>query len=265
MKFIFLNFDTSHLPKFTIPLLWRGWGEVIKMQFLKMTIKLLTISFIMLLATSVYAANEKKLNHDKWEKLTKDLSYQDDIKKVQKEKYQRSNSNNEKNTSKPINIPSFNLSGLAQIILIILVVILLVYIINRFVTKGIATNQSVESLNIDADTAEEKLLETDVDYLLNKAKNAKDWRLALRIYYLKMLKTLHEFNYIEWQKQKTNYQYNIELKNWHALADWKNITHHYERSWYGEKYINEVEFNEQENKLIQMLQQIKTQQPSTLN
>jgi hypothetical protein len=47
----------------------------------------------MLLATSIYAANEKKLNHDKWEKLTKDLSYQDDIKKVQKEKQERNNSN----------------------------------------------------------------------------------------------------------------------------------------------------------------------------
>jgi hypothetical protein len=143
--------------------------------------------------------------------------------------------------------------------------VLLGYIISRFITKGITINQSVESLQIDVENAEEKLLETDVDYLLNKAKSAKDWRLALRMYYLKNLKTLHEQGYIAWQIQKTNYEYNIELKNWNHLSDWKNITLHYERSWYGEKQINETDFIQHENKLLVLIQDIKTQSINNLN
>jgi cell division protein FtsL len=225
-------------------------------------LKLVAIAILIALSASIYASNDKKLNHDKWEKLTKDLSYQDDIKKVQKEKQQRTKQDS---PTKHINYPSVDISGTAQIILILIVVVVLIFIISRFITKGVAVNQSVESLYMEADKAEEKLLQTDVDYLLNKAKDAKDYRLALRIYYLKMLKTLNEFHYIEWQIQKTNYQYNIELTNWNYLPDWKGVTKQYERSWYGEKSINEVEFNEQEIKLLHMIQQVKTQQPPLLN
>jgi hypothetical protein len=120
-------------------------------------------------------------------------------------------------------------------------------------------DKNVSNLNLDVEQAEEKLLETDLEYLLRNAQQQMDWRLALRIYYLMVLKNLHEFNYIKWRKEKTNFDYNLELQNWQSLPDWKKITLQYERSWYGEQLLPQTQFLEQEANIKLILQNLSTQ------
>jgi hypothetical protein len=214
---------------------------------LKIIVALLII--VTITAAKLSASNTSQLSKKKWETLTKDLNYQDDTKKeiIQKNGY------NKKST---IKFPTFKINNTGQIVLIIIVIMVLIFL-SKLIIK-IKPNSTFENLtNID-EKIEDKLLESDIEMLLLNAKKAENWRLSIRIYYLMMLKKLHQFNYINWQKEKTNAQYKYELNNWILLSDWNEITQQYERVWYGENVLNEFDFLNQEIKIVRLLKSIST-------
>jgi hypothetical protein len=210
---------------------------------------LILLFILVLLGAKLEASTTKQLDKKKWETLTKDLNYQDDTKKEIVKK-------NGQAVKPNIKLPTFKIQSAGQIILIIIVVLLLIFISKLIIqTKP---NPTFENLHEAIENAEEKLLVSDIEMLLINAKKAGDWRLAIRIYYLIGLKTLHQFNYINWRKEKTNLQYNNELKGWVLVADWNNITRYYERTWYGENLVTESDFLSHENKIVAILKSIST-------
>jgi hypothetical protein len=78
--------------------------------------------------------------------------------------------------------------------------------------------------------------------LIKEAINQKNYRLAIRYYYLLSLKHLTESDSIAWQPQKTNEDYISEIETDHIKTDFKNITRIYDYVWYGEFNVDVLKF-----------------------
>lgn len=75
----------------------------------------------------------------------------------------------------------------------------------------------------------------DVESALEKAIREGNFKLAVRLYYLGLLKKLNETGVIAWKKDKTNRDYLSELfARDYFFDDIRKLTLSYERVWYGE-------------------------------
>lgn len=104
---------------------------------------------------------------------------------------------------------------------------------------------------------EEELLKSeDLPKLIQKAIEQKNYRLAIRYYYLSLLQKLSKYEFIDWQQQKTNEDYIKEIKQENVKNKFASSTYLYDFVWYGNFEINELEFSKAEiefnelNKLI---------------
>jgi len=106
-------------------------------------------------------------------------------------------------------------------------------------------------------TDEEELIKNeDLSVLIQKAIGQKNYRLAIRYYYLLILQKLSKHEIIDWQQQKTNEDYIKEIKEELLKNKFASSTYLYDFVWYGNFAINEPEFAKAEaafdelNKLI---------------
>jgi hypothetical protein len=77
---------------------------------------------------------------------------------------------------------------------------------------------------------------------LEKAIRLKDFKLAIRILYLGVLKQLNDQQSIHWQQHKTNWDYVRELKNISIQPGFRDITNAFDYVWYGNFEIDEATF-----------------------
>lgn len=82
----------------------------------------------------------------------------------------------------------------------------------------------------------------DIQQLIQEAIQQKDYRLAIRYYYLHILKMLSDGEFIEWQLQKTNADYISEIEEPELKQPFGHITWLYDYIWYGEFDIDEVKY-----------------------
>jgi hypothetical protein len=93
------------------------------------------------------------------------------------------------------------------------------------------------------DELEANLETVDLDPHLQKAIDNKEFTLAIRLYYLSILKELTLSNWIRWKKEKTNQHYLFELKENNHFAAFQQVTLIFERVWYGKSNFDETAFN----------------------
>ncbi len=114
---------------------------------------------------------------------------------------------------------------------------LLLFLLIRFLikvnSKNIIFSKGNENLVVLSE--EERIIKTeDIQMLIKKALDGKEYRLAIRYYYLFLLKLLTERELIDWQLQKTNDDYLAELSNPKLKPLFKKATLLYDYIWYGE-------------------------------
>ena len=95
---------------------------------------------------------------------------------------------------------------------------------------------------------DEDIHETDIDGFLQKAINEKEYRLAIRYYYLSVLKILSDKNLIDYHKDKTNSEYLFEIENTTTRTDFSYLSYVYSYVWYGDFPIDEINFKLAESK-----------------
>lgn len=83
----------------------------------------------------------------------------------------------------------------------------------------------------------------DIIALIKTAIANRDYRLAIRYYYLLVLKQLTHNKQIDWEPQKTNDDYLNELENLDLKKDFETITRIYDYIWYGEFEIDAKGFD----------------------
>jgi len=74
------------------------------------------------------------------------------------------------------------------------------------------------------------------------AENNQNYRLALRLYYLWLLKKLTEKELVFFHIKKTNQDYCNELKNTEWSGDFELCTYHYNYVWFGKFALNEAQY-----------------------
>jgi len=119
------------------------------------------------------------------------------------------------------------------------VVIAIIIAILFFIIKNtsLRSSRKVPKTELTDVTAPfENIADLDIDMLLQKA--AGNYRLAVRLYFLGLLKKLNEGGFIVWKKDKTNRDYLTELyaKAFH-YDDVRKLTLAYEQVWYGDHAI----------------------------
>ncbi len=121
----------------------------------------------------------------------------------------------------------------------------LIYLLVRFFLKVNSNNLITKNQQKGqvAFSEEEQIIKNeDINALINEAVSQKNYRLAVRYYYLLSLKNLSERHIIEWQPQKTNEDYTQELSQSNYQLDFENITRIYDYVWYGEFNVDAFKF-----------------------
>jgi len=90
--------------------------------------------------------------------------------------------------------------------------------------------------------SQENIHEIDFDAEIEKAIAVQNYRYAVRLLYLKSLKQLSDAGLINWQLNKTNYQYITELTDSRNREEFKQLTLQFEYVWYGDFLINSEVF-----------------------
>ena len=82
----------------------------------------------------------------------------------------------------------------------------------------------------------------DIQSLIDQALQDKNYRLAVRYYYLLTLQKLSGQELIDWQVQKTDHDYIYEIENTQLRHSFSRVTDMYDYIWYGNFEVDEFAF-----------------------
>jgi len=142
-----------------------------------------------------------------------------------------------------IDIPP-GITQLLEYLIYGLMAALAIYLLIRFLTGANASAifSKKEPAIINLNLAEEHIESLDLDALINDAIQQKNYRLAIRYQYLNVLKTLSQQQVIEWHFEKTNQDYEREIKALKTRQLFKDVSYLYDHIWYGEQEIDDQEY-----------------------
>lgn len=103
------------------------------------------------------------------------------------------------------------------------------------------------------DAIEEDIHQMDFKALTEETKTAGDYRLAVRYYYLWLLKKLSNREIIDWHWDKTNRDYVYEIKNDMLRKDFEYLSYVYDYSWYGDFPLDSTAFAKAEKAFLKTL------------
>jgi hypothetical protein len=85
---------------------------------------------------------------------------------------------------------------------------------------------------------------TELQRLLNEALANNDYRGAVRIYFIFIIRDLASKSWIEWQKEKTNFHYLREMSGKNEFDDFNVAVSFFEFIWYGKRELDASKFEE---------------------
>lgn len=189
-------------------------------------------------------------NHDTWKKATDGLDYSDKRK-----------AKPEKEEVKNPEIPKIAVSEqtLRLIAFVVLFAILIIILLKAFgVNIALGKKKKTEEKKFTVDEFDDHIPESELDRFLREALLQKDYKLAVRIYYLMAIKELSVKKLISWRKEKTNFDYLTELREADSYREFREVTQIFERVWYGERSIDEHHFGNVSTRFKNFLAALKT-------
>lgn len=114
-----------------------------------------------------------------------------------------------------------------------------------------------QSAKIDYSEITEDIHKIDFDKQIDEAIAKKNFRKAVRLYFLKALKSLSDKNMIDWKPDKTNYDFYLELKEQKLQNDFRSVSILYDYVWYGDFSLNENEFKTASQQFSQFNEHLK--------
>ncbi|MCC6727167.1 MAG: DUF4129 domain-containing protein [Saprospiraceae bacterium] len=199
-------------------------------------------------STSYEEENIQRHDFDtkKWESLKKGIDYSGPKKKKKEGKKQ------EKKAPERKGLDGFGPA--AKVLAIVLAIAFLVFLIvklgvgqDMFGPKNSKLKPAVSEAELEK--IEENLHEAELDDPIRRAIAAGNYPLAVRLYYLAMLKELSVRNHIRWKRDKTNGAYLRELAGSPLFSTVQEVTLAFERVWYGKVELTPSDFEQLETKL----------------
>ncbi len=154
------------------------------------------------------------------------------------------------------------IAGIIKIVFIVLIIGILIAIIanmlsagNLFKPKSKRIKGSVSDL--DFKEIEDNLKDSDIENFLEKAIADKEYKVAVRLYFLMTIRDLSEQKMIKWKKDKTNRAYVRETGRFSFNSKFREVTNIFERIWYGDFNLTAGDFTVIQPKFKSLLQEIK--------
>lgn len=155
---------------------------------------------------------------------------------------------------------SFNFNGLNWIFVIILIiaVVYLAYILLNDGGSKLFSSKSQKKINSYDDITAKNIAEIDIKTLITNAENATDYRLAIRYYYLLVLKELARKNFIKFEDDKTNADYMQDLANQKFNREFAYTSYLYNYTWYGEFDLNPTQYQTAKNRFVELIKKVNS-------
>lgn len=140
-----------------------------------------------------------------------------------------------------------------------LILAVVLYLLLKFFlkidSKSLQNTKNLKAtINIGED--EQLIKNEDLNNLIDKAIASKNYRLAIRYYYLLILKNLAAKELIDWQQDKTNEDYLRELVQHDLKQAFSRSTLLYDFIWYGNFAIDALEFSKVQSEFEHFKNQI---------
>lgn len=147
------------------------------------------------------------------------------------------------------------LGWLLYLVLAVAVIYLAYVILNEGGTGLFASNKN-KSINTYNEITAENIEHADIKTLIKKAENNKDYRLAIRYYYLLTLKTLSLKNHIKFEDDKTNAEYLTEVSSTSFSQGFSYASYLYNYIWYGKFNLEETQYTQAKENFVSLLNQL---------
>ncbi|MGY0040075.1 DUF4129 domain-containing protein [Pedobacter sp. NJ-S-72] len=139
-------------------------------------------------------------------------------------------------------------ASMFRYIIIAAFIALIVFIVIKFtgVDFKLFSGKS-KTITVPYAESSDNIHEIDFKTEIDKAIMSANYRLAVRLMYLRSLKTLNNNNLINWQPEKTNQTYIKEIADPHKREQFSQLTTQFEYIWYGEFFIDKENFKQVKN------------------
>ncbi|MDQ3108273.1 MAG: hypothetical protein M3R17_00115 [Bacteroidota bacterium] len=146
------------------------------------------------------------------------------------------------------------------ILWVLIFVALVVLVILKLTNTGVSTLFSGRARK--AETADATLEDVDIhaiDYekQISDALAKSDYRLGVRLWFLRTLKTFSDNELVHWKIDKTNSDYYYELSGTAYQKEFGEVSNVYDYIWYGEFPVDENSYTRAEDKFRTLYQKVE--------
>lgn len=235
--------------------------------------KRLPILFLCLLAALVSAAQSgaggvepHRFAEPTWEELTRDLDYSPFGEAEKKEERDRSSLASQRESGERRRNPAVSkdhplLANIVKFGIILAAAVALAILLKHLLGFGGGPrNKKIHVQELDEarlEDIEENLHESELEGFIRQAIERGQYTLAIRLYFLAILKELSLRESIRWRKNKTNRAYLNELSNDPDYNDFRKTARIFERIWYGDRTIDARAFQRIEGDFANFLRRLQ--------
>lgn len=228
---------------------------------------------MMLLGCTQGFAQESKLSRESWLEMRREVDYSTEGKEnVEAFRLSRDYGGKDRHqsdeyvfserepSSNRIGIPAF-LAEIIKYALILAAIAFLVFLIQQALgqLESPNSNKTVADAAIEIKELTHEMPKSDLEKALEKALAEQDFRMAIRVYYLLVIKDLSGQGLIHWRKEKTNFHYLQELTDAKQRQHFRELTYTFEKAWYGQFQFNSQSFGQAQEVFVRFLQMLKNQ------
>ena len=148
------------------------------------------------------------------------------------------------------------LANILQVLAILAAAFAIGYGIYRMIREPRNRRIARDGAEITLDNLDAYIHETDLDRFLREALEQKNYPLAIRLYFLQIIKDLSQNGSIHWSKEKTNRDYLREMKPHPLSSAFQYTTTAFERVWYGNAPLTQPDFERLEPEFKELIRKI---------
>ena len=205
-------------------------NPLLNMKYLVLLILLGSGAWLPAQAPAGKLVEYRKLPEDQWKKASGDLDYSKDQAEAPKPPNQAPGARNfpsdwEMNTK--------FWGQLFQTLAILVALLGIGFGIYRMLQEPRNRQIARDGAEITLDNLEAYLPETDLERFLREALTQQNYTLAVRLYFLQIIKGLSDKGAIHWSIEKTNRDYLREMRSHRLEQAFRQATRQFERIWYG--------------------------------
>jgi len=194
--------------------------------------------------------SERPFDQSTWEKTIEGIDYTTGIEKERAKDKEDGNEASNTNERYFEHFDSVEINSawgsIMQIFFILILVLMLAFVIyNVLKGENIFKRKAKKITNtttFDLEKIEENIHESDLEKFIKQAEAEGKYNLAIRLYYLAIIKELSLSKLIKWKRNKTNRSYLSELGNSPFRSGFKKATIIFERVWYGDGLLEQKDY-----------------------